>query len=354
MNGVLRRYGETDFITGLRAIAALMVVMIHTGAWRDFGDIGHSISDAGKYGVDMFFVISGFTIAKTFQDAPTYHAYLTQRMWRILPLYYLAITATLGLWASGLFGTPPHLTALGAEASFYNWAIHMSLLSYLDYTHANSILGVEWSIPIEVFWYLSLPFVLIWANTSRRVWLILGISLITKALLAYVTKKAFGTSLPNAWLPTSYGHLFLLGALSFRWRERFSNLILAKAQGVIVGAVILFILGLSTTIPLRGEIIALSTLMLLSLQTPSRGRTLNVMLTARPVLYLGSISYSIYLFHPVIIYISEQLGFSTNMSWLNFIMVTSATAAFSTMTYLYIERPTNLIGKQMVPNRPAL
>ena len=53
-NSFVRNYGSTDFITGLRAIAATMVVMIHTGALLEFGIIGFNITMAGKYGVDFF------------------------------------------------------------------------------------------------------------------------------------------------------------------------------------------------------------------------------------------------------------------------------------------------------------
>lgn len=81
---ILRQYGDTDFITGLRAIAATMVIVIHTGAFRDFGQWGQAVTDAGKYGVDIFFVISGFTIAKTFNESRDYKSYLVRRMVRIV------------------------------------------------------------------------------------------------------------------------------------------------------------------------------------------------------------------------------------------------------------------------------
>ena len=54
-NSFVRSYGSTDFITGLRAIAATMVVIIYTGAFLEFGTIGFNITMAGKYGVDFFF-----------------------------------------------------------------------------------------------------------------------------------------------------------------------------------------------------------------------------------------------------------------------------------------------------------
>ena len=83
---IIRKYGETDFITGLRAIAATLVVVIHTGAFVDFGIIGSAITYSGKYGVDIFFAISGFTIAKTYAEASSYKSYLGRRLFRILPL----------------------------------------------------------------------------------------------------------------------------------------------------------------------------------------------------------------------------------------------------------------------------
>jgi len=73
-SSIIRSYGETDFITGLRAVAATMVVVMHTGAFSAFGPIGEAVTSAGKYGVDVFFVISGFTVAKTFTEARDYRA----------------------------------------------------------------------------------------------------------------------------------------------------------------------------------------------------------------------------------------------------------------------------------------
>ena len=63
-NSFVRSYGSTDFITGLRAIAATMVVIIHTGALLEFGTIGFNITMAGKYGVDIFLLFQAFLLQK--------------------------------------------------------------------------------------------------------------------------------------------------------------------------------------------------------------------------------------------------------------------------------------------------
>lgn len=64
MSSFSKKYDGTNFITGLRAIAVLGVFVIHSGGGglRTLGEEYNRLVDWGKYGVEMFFVISGFTI----------------------------------------------------------------------------------------------------------------------------------------------------------------------------------------------------------------------------------------------------------------------------------------------------
>ena len=188
---ILRSYGDTDFITGLRAIAATMVVMIHTNALNDFGVVGQAVTSAGKYGVDVFFVISGFTIAKTFTQARDYRSYLTRRIMRIVPLYWFVISIAMVLWLSGLFSMPYWMQTFGAQPDLYNFLIHLGMVSYLDYRIANSLLGVEWTIPIEVFWYVCLPFVIRFGETVlKTIGVILALLILTE-IMSHIAREAF-------------------------------------------------------------------------------------------------------------------------------------------------------------------
>ena len=72
---MIRQYDETNFVTSLRALAATMVLVIHTAAFSSLGAIGDNITRCGKYGVEIFFVISGFSIAVTFMRAPNYQSF---------------------------------------------------------------------------------------------------------------------------------------------------------------------------------------------------------------------------------------------------------------------------------------
>lgn len=345
---LLRIYGDTDFITGLRAIAATMVVMIHTGAFADFGAIGHAITYAGKYGVDIFFVISGFTIAKTFTEAKDYRSYLTRRIMRIVPLYWLIITVAIALMASEAISLSGGMQKFGSQPDLYNLFFHLSMLSYLDYRVANSVLGVEWTIPIEVFWYICLPLLIHFGKTIPRTIGIILVLLILTAILSYISKKLFGTSLPIKWSPIAHGHLFFVGVVSFYLREQFKSATSQRPVIWIGCAVALFAVALTVEFQGRSEILALSTAILIVFVTPARAGWVTRSLTVRPMLFLGTISYSIYLIHFLVLHILGDFTMLPASGVGKFLIVYGVTVAISTATYLLVEKPTNQAGRRMV------
>ena len=345
---ILRQYGDTDFITGLRAIAATMVIVIHTGAFRDFGQWGQAVTDAGKYGVDIFFVISGFTIAKTFNESRDYKSYLVRRMVRIVPLYWFMISIAMLLWASGNFSLPYWMIELNSEPNLYNLAMHFSMLSYLDYRVANSVMGVEWTIPIEVFWYVCLPSALWFALTIFRTVTLMFFMLIITAALSYLSKEMLGTSLPIQWSPIAHGHLFMLGALAFHLRGRFKSYKGKTSNKWIAAAVCLFTIALLFDFNGRSAILAISTAIMIVWLTPIRASWVTRPLTTPPMLFVGSISYSMYLVHMFVIHILHDLGWLPDAGHIRFILIFGVTVLLSTLTYLLIEKPTNQYGRKLV------
>ena len=344
---LLRSYGDTDFITGLRAIAATMVVMIHTAALADFGTIGQAITAAGKYGVDIFLVISGFTVAKTFSEARNYRAYLTRRVMRILPLYWLTVSIAMMMWLSGAFALPNWMQELGARPDAYNYVMHLTMLSFLDYRVANSVIGVEWSIPVEVFWYVCLPPIIHFGRTIPRA-IMAALFLISMAAgLAYLSKAMFGTSQPVSWSPFAYGHLFIIGVAAYYLRARLAPDTSRRLGGWIAGAAILFTVALAVQIGGRDAVLALCTATLIACVTPARARWITAPLTARPMLFLGSISYSLYLIHMLVIHVLDNLAILPGTPLAQFALVYVVTISLSTLTYLAIEKPTNRIGRRL-------
>ena len=71
MSGDLVPERRLAHLDGLRAVAALMVFLIHSGApsLRAAGPIGNGIADHGKYGVTVFFVVSAFSLCVSLQPA---------------------------------------------------------------------------------------------------------------------------------------------------------------------------------------------------------------------------------------------------------------------------------------------
>lgn len=67
---LLKEYPGTNFITGMRAWAAIGVVLIHCGGagLRSWGYIGNNIADMEKLGVYVFFVISGFSVTASYKN----------------------------------------------------------------------------------------------------------------------------------------------------------------------------------------------------------------------------------------------------------------------------------------------
>ena len=345
--GMIRSYGETDFITGIRAIAATMVVVIHTGAFSGWGSVGDAITSAGKYGVDVFFVVSGFTIAKTIADAQDYRSYLMRRLFRIVPLYWATITFAFLLASFGLV-VSTWMTEFAVAPDLRNLLMHFAFVSFLDYRVANSLIGVEWTIPVEVFWYIFLPFLLPFAQGIWRLILMCLGLLLVAVVIGLIAKQVLGTTLPVRWSPIAYAHYFLIGsfAYSMRWRLQASD---GRSPALACWlAVFIAILCLVLNFPGRGELLSLMVAVLLASLTPSGAKGINSILTWRPLLFVGSISYSVYLLHMISIALLRGVGIEPKIGLVNFLVVYILTLVLSALTYRLIERPSNEFGRRYV------
>jgi len=347
---LVRRYGDTDFVTALRAVAALLVVLDHTDALQNFGWLGANITLAAKHGVEIFFVISGFTIATTFQTAPSYGHYLTRRLLRIAPPYYVAIIAGFILASDGLMQPMGLLSAFGGALDLRNLGLHLVFLSDFDWRIADSILGVEWTIPIEVFWYVLLPFVILRLRNLRSV-IVYTLAFIAFDLLVRVLALRF---LPQGHIifvdtfVAKYGYYFLAGILAFRIRRGDRhNPVLARFSVYAAPALIFAALVLANN--LSGALTGLGTFLLVAFYRPAAHPRLNRIFCSRPLLFFGSISFSIYLTHKIVIMLWERWGapFEALEGPLYMLVVLCVTVLLSALMYRWIEQPSNRFGKRI-------
>lgn len=349
MSILIRRYGDTDFVTGLRCIAAVMVIMIHTAGLRDFGTLGNIITDNGKYGVQIFFVISGFTIARTYGASPGFGPYFGRRLMRIAPLYYVLIVLAFALIVAGAIPVPYWMAKYDSAPDAYNLGMHLVFLSSWDVRIAASLLGVEWTIPIEIFWYAVLPALLPISRDRRRLMMIFAALLVLSVSMKAVEYLALPGHAAH-FLPLSYGAYFYLGALSERLRRDQAGRSRAQRLKYTYAFGGLFVIGLLSDTGLNAGFLGVATAGLIVFhpgraagQKGGRG-----FLCLPPVLFLGSISYSLYLIHPLAIELVNALPpLSGHRGLAHFAIVTGVTVAFSALTYSVIEYPSNQLGKRL-------
>lgn len=342
-------YGDTAFITGLRAFAALAVVLIHSGGagFRELGVIGNNIADIGRTGVYAFFVISGFSVAVSYSSSGGYADYINKRLWRIAPLYYfwLILSVALGAISTAVLGEFKF-----QDISLYNWMLHIFFLGFIDYTVTNSIIGVEWSISIEVFWYFLVPLLLYFSRTKRMLVFTLIFSFIVYALsqkyagLLPVNSK--NSALAMHWSPIPYFLSFMLGISAYKIRMHLqpSKYFGGLAIGASISILLIHVCApLITNLIFRDEFILVSLITTLLIICGSEKSDSIKMLFCNPVVqFLGVISYGIYLSHvPIMGLLLSLNAYGTSNSAVRFIMIAGVSILVSAITYLLIEKKFN-------------
>jgi peptidoglycan/LPS O-acetylase OafA/YrhL len=190
---------------GLRALAALLVVVFHAASLS--GLLGRSSAGSllgeTSIGVSVFFVLSGFLLYRPFVAAnldgrprPRTGAYLVRRALRILPAYWVALTAIVFVFHREV------INGVGDGIVFYG------LFQIYSGEHIFGGLNQAWSLSTEVAFYLFLP---AWAallgrlgRDSRRRSALEGCGLVLLVLIAFVWRTVLvqqGHRIGYAWLP---------------------------------------------------------------------------------------------------------------------------------------------------------
>ena len=164
----------------LRAVAALAVVVLHAQMVAERFSlmppfISAAVGHFGKYGVDLFFVISGFVITQTILlHAPSAGAFFVRRAWRIVPLY-----ALLTLLAFGIRMLTPAAWFVSPAPDIADLLLSITFLS-----GHNPIIGAGWTLEFEMFFYACAALALgLAAKTPRVHWSSLAYALAALAVI---------------------------------------------------------------------------------------------------------------------------------------------------------------------------
>jgi peptidoglycan/LPS O-acetylase OafA/YrhL len=347
---IVRRDYRED-IDWLRAIAVLAVVAFHFEAPAVFG---------GFVGVDIFFVISGYLITgiihqqmldKTFSLADFY----ARRIRRIFPALIVVVAITsLIAW----FVLPPReLKSLGTNiaggAVFAQNFILLGQVGYFDLAAEIKPLLHLWSLGIEEQYYIVWPLLLLLIGRWHFRSLAVTAALAGASFVACVITRADAPDYAF-YLPVTRAWELLVGSGLALWHN--GRPAAAQPAGpdirmirevVGVGALLAIAIALwrfNPQTPYPGYFTLVPVLAAAALIGTSRTRVHRYVLSAWPVVFVGLISYPLYLWHfPLMAFARIHFVDGAPFGVMSGILVASVTLAW--LTYRFIERPIRF-GKQ--------
>ena len=271
-----------------------------------------------------------------------YTQYFMRRLFRIIPMYYLV---TIFAFMAG--GIPDYLKLFNTTNSSKNLVAHLTFTNLFQMEYRNSLIGVEWSVPIELFYYLILPLFYIFFKKIKFFGLHLFFVSFSLALLGseYLNfDHSSNREIVYHWSVVKYVFCFSFGYILYEFQKKYKSH-LAKFNDVfLIELFILLICYICSRLPRHEEFIAVWTgALILFLQ----GRTQlgKLLFENKFMLFVGTISYSFYLIHYLILTILTQLNLN---SFEIFFAGLILTLFLSNFCYKYIEKPCIDFGKKLI------
>lgn len=359
MSATISQAGEPRAarLESVRALAALGVLAFHTTAGMAGAMPGvawHALA-AGRYGVYVFFTLSGFLLFRPFvryldgrTGRPRLREYALNRALRILPLYYVVVGVVLATHLNG--GRPGQLPvfALFLENFFgaTAWRVDTPM----------------WSLVVEVQFYLLLPLLAValarLAGGSRRVsaLVIAGLALVSLSL--YFTRATSGLAMNKAWygsLPPMFFFFaagMLLALVAAAWSDRPPQWFkgpLVSADVWVVASAPLWVVAAADD-HFKPLIAVAAALVVAACVLPPRRGVVTRVLEWRVVAVLGISSYSLYLWHVPVLHALWTPGEDLALFALKAV---GASIAVGFLSYALIESPFLRLRKRWVSASPS-
>jgi len=343
-------------LTGLRFLAALWVVLYTAWPHLDVSWVPVAVTK-GYLGVEVFFVLSGFILSHVYLEAAgqkrySYGGFLWARIARVYPLHLVTL---FGMVALGIAGTA---AGLSIDGSLTDWR---ALPAHLTMTHAWGLAPTSafnhpsWSISAEWFAYLTFPayaFVA-WRMRERPVMAVLGAVVLALGIYAAFQPLA-GFSLTEAtfrWGALRIVPCFALGCALYLVHRR-APIPYAGPVALISGLAMLASASLGlwdpVTVLLAGSLI---------LGLGSLGNARAGLLGSKAGVYLGEISYSIYMVcAPVLLVMTNVAARLTGTEDKRFhiivwLVLVAAIPLTAMVTYQLVERPCRKALREVADRR---
>jgi peptidoglycan/LPS O-acetylase OafA/YrhL len=333
-------------IDGLRAIAVLLVVYFHGFP---------NVVRGGFIGVDIFFVISGFLITgiiarELSENRFSLVGFYNRRIRRIFPALIAVLCVVLLM---GWLWLLPHPYAQLASDVFASaaFAANIALMlqsGYFDIESAKKPLLHLWSLGIEEQFYLAWPLILMIAARLRvgllgvAVAIVLASFILNVAMIGHDPVATFYLPFTRAWellvgaaLPLSWSKVDQSGTAS-NWRA---------AAGLALIVIAVAVLNVHRAFPGWWALLPVAgSALLLSAPASLINRHF---LSWRPAVWIGLISYPLYLWHWPLLVMSAIIKFRP-LTPLEVLLIITVSTLLSWVTYRFIEKPLRFGGARRI------
>jgi peptidoglycan/LPS O-acetylase OafA/YrhL len=394
--------GRLGWLDMLRGVAALAVVFDHISyyALQHVRSLIYQWFDPGNYGVFVFFLISGYIVPASLERKGSVRTFWVSRLFRLYPLYLLAVGVAVAFY----------LTNVGSargEDAHPQGSFLAQLLMMSNVLSGQNLPNVVWSLSYEMIFYLLLTALFIARVHKRSSWYALAFAVAAVVLGGLLPRQYLTGHVAPLHVVALVADLSVLAGLAFAVVMRGMSRLLGAALAAVVAVVLLAFNGgwiwpwealsilalmFTGTMFYRAEqgqypwrkAIAIGVAVLglalvaglwhsrawgmsahaellwsrrwvtafgLAALTFALGLTFRRVRWPRALTWLGLISYSVYLLHPLVIeayhhwYPSRQHHFYLQVLIALGLLV--IVIALSSVTYLCVERPMQNVGRRV-------
>lgn len=363
-----KRQDRYEGLDQLRGLLAFSVMIYHYTEWQKIQLpwlLQQPLSLLGVYAVCTFYTLSGFALFVVYRQRRIDTSFLSEfwikRACRIVPLFWLVSTITLLITKTPVVSWADHLNC---RTLLLNYSLFFSWLDPSAYIATGA-----WSIGNEWAFYTLFP-LLIWASRSKQGLWISGLSVISVTLWFSFVALDARMPLEDQWSvyihPLNQLVLFAAGVMLG------PTIITGKQHNffpvqVIAAAALFVAASYVSNVPYW--VIGLGRLAMVSICIVCcHGFAITRLKhgwTSRFLTFLGAISYTMYLMHPVVHHcVSKVLGKLQSMigkasfgdsllNGLNLAGSVAATLLISEVVYRFIEKPVIALGKRLGTRRNA-
>ncbi|MFC0399205.1 peptidoglycan/LPS O-acetylase OafA/YrhL [Paraburkholderia rhizosphaerae] len=364
-----QHYHQLD---ALRGVAALMVVISHFVLIGPLAWIPRSplrVVALGHEAVILFFILSGFVLTLQLRSSRgiSYKDFLIKRICRIYLPYLVVLVATFwivdaidvkpirwaGDWADGVWSGP----FTGTEIADH--------LLFIGRYKAGQMIPVIWSLIYELRISLVMPLVAYWvARVSGRAAVSagIGISLLSFVLVLLEGDDPNSANFDGDWAMTlHYLGIFIVGAALAVHRAGWRQWLMkdGRMRMVLGASAVLYFVSrsvLSLTSGAVGQFLfdwfvtaGAAGLICTSLVSS----TFTAVLEAKPIAFLGQISYSLYLTHTIVLLTVLHLMPSESSMWRTMLTAAALVIPVATLMHYVVERRTIMLGQFLTARRPS-